>query len=264
MKEKILPLKEKYHLYEKSVQNFEGDIEFLNEEFQKINNRKPLGLREDFCGTAAMSCSWVTQSDQHKAWGIDLDLEPINYGKQNHYANLNPEEKQRMLYVNGDVTDNYHFKTDIIVAFNFSYQVFKKRNKLLSYFKSVKKSLSPQGVFFIDIFGGTQTRQELEEETVFDEHSYYWDCDQYNPITHEVMYYIHFKIGRKKYKKVFTYDWRLWSIAEISEMMEDAGFKKVFTYWEGEDEDGEGDGNFYLSKNEENCDSWVTYICGIT
>ena len=45
--------------------------------------------------------------------------------------------------------------------------------------------------------------------------------------------------------------------------MEDAGFAKTITYWEGEDKFGEGDGNFYPSEEEENCESWVTYIVGI-
>ncbi|MCY4524525.1 MAG: hypothetical protein OXB84_07295 [Halobacteriovoraceae bacterium] len=262
-KESRLSIDKKYALYEDSVQNHLGDIEFVNDEYQKIHHRQPLYLREDFCGTAAMACSWVRQSEKHQAWGIDLDKEPINYGIQNHYAKLDNPEKNRMQYIKGNVMDNHHFKADVVVAFNFSYQIFKKRRDMLAYFRHVKKGLTSQGIFFIDIFGGTETRQELEEKTKHDNHTYYWDCDQYNPITHEALYYIHFRTRGVKYKKVFKYDWRLWTMAELKEIMEDAGFSKVLTYWEGEDKDGEGDGNFYLSEKEDNCESWVTYICGI-
>jgi hypothetical protein len=42
-------------LYEKSVQNPEADVEFLEETFKNVSGRAPMTLREDFCGTAAMS-----------------------------------------------------------------------------------------------------------------------------------------------------------------------------------------------------------------
>ncbi len=260
-----IPVNLKYKLYEKSVQNHLSDIDFINDEYKKIKGFKPLSLREDFCGTAALACDWVRQGKNYRAWGIDLDPEPIIYGKENHYGRIDKRDQKRMTYIEGNVLDNYGFKTDIVVAFNFSYFIFKKRRQLLEYFKQVHKGLNENGVFFLDIFGGTECFQELEEETEFKKHCYYWDCDNYNPLTNEVLYYIHFKVKKdgQKYKKVFTYDWRHWTVAEIVEVMEDAGFSKVYTYWEGEDEEGEGDGEFYRSEIEENCESWVTYVVGI-
>lgn len=264
-----LSLNEKYRLYEESVQNHLADIEFLNQEYTRFFGRRPLSLREDFCGTAAMACDWIKQSAKHQAWGVDIDPEPMSYGKKHHFSRLMPSERKRMQYIQGDVLDTHPFKVDLIVAFNFSYQVFKTRRQLLEYFKKVCEGLSPQGAFFLDIFGGTESRKELEEETEFDHHSYYWDCDQYNPITHETTYHIHFKYKGKKCKKVFSYDWRLWSIAELRDIMIDAGFSRSLAYWEGEneeeggEEEGEGNGEFYLSENEENCESWVTYLCGL-
>jgi hypothetical protein len=44
--------------------------------------------------------------------------------------------------------------------------------------------------------------------------------------------------------------------------LEEIGFKKVHYYWEGTDEDGEGDGNFNKIDTGEICDSWVAYIVG--
>lgn len=264
-KAKTLTLEKKYQLYEDSVQNFEVDIEFINKEFKKTYGKEPLVLREDFGGTAAMACSWTTQSDQHKAWGIDLDPEPIAYGRKVHYGKLTDDQKNRMHYMQGNVLDRYQFSPDVIVAFNFSYFIFKKRQQLLDYFKAVRKSLPEQGAFFVDIFGGTDCCQELEEKTKYDTHTYYWDCDSYNPLNNEVQYYIHFKVDGVKHKKVFSYDWRMWTVREVQEIMEDAGFKTVTTYWEEDDEDDEdggGNGEFYRSTVEENCDSWVTYVVG--
>ena len=55
----------------------------------------------------------------------------------------------------------------------------------------------------------------------------------------------------------------MWSVVEIREILEEAGFSKTVAYWEGTDEDGDGDGNFYQSEEEENCESWVTYVAAI-
>ena len=260
---KELSLELKHKLYEKSVQNHHADIEFIQEEFKKLKKRAPQSLREDFGGTGAMACDWVKSGKKKTAWAVDLDEEPVEYGKKRHLVKLNKEEQGRMNYVMGNVLEPRDFKTDVIVAFNFSYFIFKKRKVLLEYFKEVYKGLNDDGVFFVDIFGGTECFQELEEETEFDNHSYFWDCDSYNPLTNEALYHIHFKKDGVKYKKAFTYDWRHWSVQEIKELMEDAGFSKVLTYWEGEDEDGDGDGVFTVSKKEENCESWVIYIAGI-
>ena len=169
----------------------------------------------------------------------------------------------RMKYVMGNVLEKSDFSTDITVAFNFSYFIFKERQTLLKYFKRARKSLNEGGVFFLDIFGGTECTDTLEEETEFDNHSYFWDCDFYNPLSNECQYYIHFKKDGTKYKKVFSYNWRHWTVREIRELLEEAGFSKTLTYWEGEDEDGDGDGEFYQSESEENCESWVTYVVGL-
>lgn len=55
----------------------------------------------------------------------------------------------------------------------------------------------------------------------------------------------------------------MWSPAELREILEEAGFSDSIIYWEGTEKDGTGDGEFYPSEEEENCDSWVTYICAL-
>ena len=70
---------DKYYYYEKSVQNPENEISFFNEKYEELRGKKPITLREDFCGTGAISCEWVNQSPEHKSWGVDLDPEPVEY-----------------------------------------------------------------------------------------------------------------------------------------------------------------------------------------
>ena len=260
---KKLPLEIKYQLYEKSVQSCPDDINFINSEFERLRQRRPLRLEENFSGTSALSCQWVSQSSHHSAIAIDLDPEPLQYGEKYHYGSLTPKQKSHITFLQKNVLDEHNFKVDVSTAFNFSYFIIKKRVQLLQYFKRVRNSLVEDGIFFVDLFGGSESCQPLEEETEHEKHSYYWDCDFYNPLRNEVEYHIHFKTNNKKYTKVFSYDWRMWTPMEIIELMEEAGFSRVLSWWEGEGEDGEGDGNFAVSSREEQCDSWVAYIAGL-
>jgi hypothetical protein len=252
---------DKYFYYENSVQNVENDIEFINEQYLSIRGTTPLILREDFGGTGKLVCDWVKQSGEHFAYAIDLDPEPIEYGLKNHHILLKNDQKERAKYFQKNVLESENVKSDVIVAFNFSYFIFKKRQELLSYFKSVRSSLKDGGVFFLDLFGGEEAQTIVEEETEHEGYSYFWDCDKFDPITNECLFKIHFKIkGKKKNKDVFVYDWRLWSLPELVDLLHDAGFNKVLKYWEKEDKKGEGTGEFYATEHEENCESWVTYL----
>ncbi len=260
-----LTREEKYQLYESSVQNPEADIVFINREYKKIYGKKPLVLREDFCGTGAMACDWVKQSKIHKAHGIDLDVEPISYGVDNHYLTMTEDEQSRMEYIKGNVLSTYSFKADVIVAFNFSYFLFKERAMLVQYFSQVRKSLKKEGMFLIDLFGGTETRKSLEESSRRKNHTYYWECETYNPLTADALYHIHFKTHADgvKHNKVFSYDWRMWDARELQDVMLDAGFKKINIYWEGVDKKGLGNGEFFKTNKAENCESWITYISAL-
>lgn len=251
----------KYFLYESSVQSPETDIEFINEKFQELRGKKPHSLREDFGGTGLLSCRWVQQGFACSASVVDLDPEPMKYGKCSHVDKLSPEEAKRIFYHQKNVLEAVDISSDVVVAFNFSYFIFKKRKEILKYFSSVKKSLKSRGVFFIDCFGGSECYAPVEEETEFDHFSYFWDLHSFDPISNHVIYYIHFKEKKKpKKEKVFSYDWRMWSIPELKELLLEAGFDHVTIYWEGDDEDGSGDGEFSPCQSVDQCDSWVVYL----
>ena len=66
--------------------------------------------------------------------------------------------------------------------------------------------------------------------------------------------------GQKKNERVFTYDWRMWSIPELRDILFEVGFKKTHIYWEGTTKAGEGDGNFTRTEKGESCLSWIAYI----
>ena len=243
---------EKYRLYEDSVQSVDSDIDFINEIFKKRYKVLPKLLREDFCGTGKLACGWVEQSSFHKSWALDLSDEPMRYGKKTH---LSPDKDKNVKYLKKDVLLPVNFSSDVTVAFNFSYFCFKKRDVIKKYFKNVRKGLKKKGVFILDIFGGLECHDPGEDVTDYDDYSYHWDCDAYNAINSECIYYIHFTKDKVYYPKVFSYQWRMWSLREITELLEEVGFSRVDIHWQ------EDDDKFYLSKSKENQESWLSYIC---
>lgn len=253
----------RHYYYEKSVQNVEFDVEFLRDQYKHFRKKAPRTLREDFCGTGALMCEWVKDHQDNVAFGYDLDPEPVDYGKENHLSKLTPEQQGRVTYHLENVLDGKK-KADVIAAFNFSYFIFKKRKELLEYFKRVRASLNDDGVFFLDLFGGPESQTLQEEETEHEGFSYIWDLDYFDAITNDCRFYIHFDVNGKRHEKAFTYEWRMWGMQELRDILEDAGFSKTYGYWEeDDDEDDGGNGNFYLSESEENCDAWVTYIAAL-
>jgi hypothetical protein len=77
-----------------------------------------------------------------------------------------------------------------------------------------------------------------------------------------VLNHIHFRFpDGSELRKAFTYDWRLWTLAEIQETLIEAGFVRPAVYWEGTvKKTGEGDGVFRRKTVGEACGGWIAYI----
>ena len=131
---------------------------------------------------------------------------------------------------------------------------------MVGYFRKVYQGLKKNGVFFLDACGGYETNREMLEETDYGKFTYVWDQSKFNPITGDYLCRIHFKFrDGSRMKNAFTYDWRLWTLPELTEMLTEAGFKPE-VYWEGTGKDGEGNGIFKPSKNGEADAGWIAYI----
>ncbi|MFM6930558.1 MAG: class I SAM-dependent methyltransferase [Bdellovibrio sp.] len=251
---------DKYEFYRKAVQSAENDVVFIQNTFKELKGKNPRTFREDFCGTFALSAEWIKMNPRHEAIGVDLDPEPIAYGKANYLTKLKPEQQRRMKLIEGNVLDPNIQKCDIVAAMNFSYFCFKQRWLLKQYFANAFKTLNKDGIFLVDVFGGSQCYDAIEDMIKHKDFTYYWDQTNFDPVTNEALFHIHFKVGGKKIKQVFTYDWRLWSITEIREIMHEVGFKKSHVYWEGTAKDGSGDGKFTRVDHGESCQSWIAYV----
>jgi SAM-dependent methyltransferase len=250
-----------HELYEEAVQAVDGEIEYLVDTFKNLRGRDAISFREDFCGTASACCEWVRTDPRRHAVGVDIDESVLEWGRANRVGRLPEVDRARVKLLNDDVMNVVTEPVDVAVAFNFSYFFFKTRDQLRTYFARVREALKDDGLFFLDVFGGSEALVVQKEKTKFDDFTYVWDQAEIEPVTNRMVCHIHFKFpDGSKLKKAFSYEWRLWSIPELRELLDEAGYSKVRVYWEGEDEDGEANGEFTETATGEPDPAWVAYI----
>ena len=79
---------DKHTLYQDSVQDPELDLDLAERVFRRFYDRPARKLREDFSGTALMACDWVKRHKQNFAWAIDLDPDPLDWGREHNVSQL--------------------------------------------------------------------------------------------------------------------------------------------------------------------------------
>jgi len=257
---------DKYELYQLAVQSPEEDVEFLIDTYKSERGRPPRHFREDFCGTGLLTATWIKRKRKHTAEGFDIDPEPVEWGRKHHFEELGEDAARATIHLK-DAREPSDTPPDVRCAQNFSYWVFKTRREMLDYFRGAREDLAEDGVFVIDLHGGPESIDVMEEETELEDEgfTYVWDQDQHFPITGEARLYIHFRFpDGTAIEPAFEYHWRLWGLVELKEILEDAGFRQVDCYWEGTDEDGEsGNGIFTKEEKGEHCASYVAYLVAL-
>jgi hypothetical protein len=225
---------DKHVLYQLSVQAPDTEVDFLNAWFTKLRGKKPLSLREDFCGTAILCAAWVKSHGERTATGIDIDRGVLGWGKEHNLGPLTEEQQARVTLLRQDVRAKVPQKHDIVCAFNFSYWIFKTREAMVDYFVRVRSGVAKGGLFLLDAYGGWESHEPMQEHRKIKAgFTYVWDQHSFDAITHDVTNYIHFEFqDGSKLPKAFRYDWRFWSLPELQEMLLEAGFSKVHVYWD--------------------------------
>ena len=251
-------------LYQQAVQCVEAEIDFVDETFSRLRGREAQHLREDFCGTANASCEWVRRRPKNRAVAIDIDAEVLRWGRRHNVEPLGTAAS-RLELVNSDVRDVDWGGMDAVLAMNFSYWVLHTRAELRRYFERVRDALVEDGVFFLDAYGGYDAFREMKERTENDGFTYIWDQAWYDPITGRTRCHIHFRFpDGSRIKDAFVYEWRLWTLPEIREILEEAGFRGVTVHWQGTDQEtGEGNGAFAPAEHGEADAGWITYITAL-
>jgi SAM-dependent methyltransferase len=254
--------RDRHWLYQESVQSPDIHFGFFDRVYRQQNGVPPASLKEDFCGTALLAAEWVERRRTNTALGVDLDAGTLAWGREHNIARLRPDQRSRVTLRRANVLQVTRPKADLIVALNFSYFIFRTRPELREYFRAARKSLAPGGLFIGDIFGGWESEKPLTERTRYSGFTYLWQLDRYDPVANFARFHIHFKFNdRGGIRRAFTYDWRLWTIPEIREVLHEAGFRHVDIYWEGIDtRSGYGNSVFRKARTAQNAPGWIAFF----
>ncbi|MDN5864311.1 MAG: class I SAM-dependent methyltransferase [Gammaproteobacteria bacterium] len=261
-KPKLADHADPYVLYEQSVQDPDTEIEFLKETFECARGRKALSLREDFCGTAQVACKWAASAPDCTAIAVDLDPEVLGWGREHNLDPLPEAVRRRIQLVEGNVLDAPGEKLDLVIAMNFSYWIFKQRETLRDYFRSVHRALAADGMLMLDVFGGSDAYDICTEKRKVNGFTYIWEQAEFDPISALSTCHIHFKFrDGSRLERAFSYQWRLWTIPELRELLDEAGFSSTTVLWQGTDEEtGEGNDIFEPAERGEPDPAWIAYI----
>jgi SAM-dependent methyltransferase len=220
--------KEKHSLYQKSVQNPKREVEFYRKVYRLIFKSLPVYFREDFCGTALLSCEWVKNNVCNQALGIDIDKDTLEWGHENNINNLS-SGSDRIKLINQNVLQPFDPKQkfDIICSMNYSHFLLNKRSELVKYFSNVRRNIN-RGLFIIDFYGGLHTYSEHRHNNQSD--FYEFHNEQMNILDNVSNSHLRYKTKEGKLETLFTYNFRVYSIIELREALEDSGFDNFKIY----------------------------------
>jgi SAM-dependent methyltransferase len=190
-------------------------------------------LGEDFAGTAALSHLWAASGPKRRAIAIDMDEEAL----ARHGAHARVTKLVRDVH-RVRVADLE--RCDAIFVGNFSIGYMHERRDLVRYLKRCLKRLKRGGIFVCDTYGGASTftvGHVQREHRLPDGRRviYTWEQREADPITGLVTNAMHFQVDRDGdveavFADAFVYHWRVWSIPELADAMEEAGFRSFDVY----------------------------------
>jgi SAM-dependent methyltransferase len=250
-----------HELYEAAVQNVAEQCSLIDYLFKQLRGRQAISFREDFCGTASAACEWVRGGAARYAFGVDNDPEVLEWGRKHRVAQLKKKQRKRIFLLESDVTTADLPQVDVISANNFSYWLFRTRAEMLGYFQKVHANLNPDGLFFLDAFGGSEALAEVKEPTEFENFTYVWEQAEFHPISGYMKTYISFEFpDGSTLDKAFTYEWRIWTLPEILALLEEAGFRNMAVWFEYQDDDGTGLSEWYVDMQGSASPTWIANI----
>lgn len=229
-----------------------------------VHANNPVVLREDFCGTAALSQGWLEDAarlgEPASAIAVDLDEEVITRTRRallgTNSASLGGGREKaggradssslQLLHADSTKPTNPDPGCDIVFVGNFSIGYLHTRRALIDYLELSRSRLARGnagfggGVFVCDTYGGasafqlgslTRKHPSRGREIIH----YHWQHEEADPLTLMVTNSISFRVevdGEiiQELPRAFVYRWRLWSIAELREAMTEAGFASTEVY----------------------------------
>ena len=250
---------DRHALYQLAVNAPEDNIDFIQEIYQGMRGREPRVLKEDFCGTALMAAAWAQRSPNNRAIGVDFDADTLAWGRHHNLDPHGPALARRVQLVRGDVLEDSPHRADVVCALNFSYYLLTTRKQLVTYFANARRSLRKGGMFVLDCIGGTEAVADFQEERDCGDFSYIWAQRGFNPLDHSSQCSISFAFpDGSRLDPAFAYRWRMWTMPEIRDCLDEAGFTQLRIFWEYTDE--RGNAEYVEIASEQNQEIWLTYL----
>lgn len=219
---------DRYTLYEAAAQSPSMQAQFLRAVHEGCEGER-ITLGEDFSGAGALSRAWLEIAKAHHAVCVDRDAEPLERLR----AAIGNESRLTIHHQDvRDVTD----PVGVIAVFNFSICELKTRSELLGYLTHARSRLVDEagqaGLIALDIYGGVDAFACGESDVELRGGvRYIWEQRDANPLTGRVVNAMHFVLpGGTEMRDAFVYDWRLWSVPELSDALVEAGFDQLRIY----------------------------------
>ena len=243
---------DRHQLYETAVQQPERMVQFIERICRGRHVKSPRVLREDFCGTANLATTWVRSAPGRRAVAVDSDAAVLAYANQRHRRPLG-SAAGRLRLVHADVL-RCGARADVIVSLNFSHFIYKSRAELLRYLRHARRCLSAGGMVICDAYGGPAAQRPCVDRRRFGDFTYLWEQVRYDPITAQAWNEIHFRMRNgSRIDRAFRYHWRLWTLAELCDVLGEAGFARPEIWYET----GRGLSNRFDPAKVE---AWVAYL----
>jgi hypothetical protein len=173
-------------------------------------------------------------------------------------------------------------RADIISVLNYSIFYLWGLEELRSYLRQALSALAPDGIMVFNLFGGSArlrpgtTRRwvkphpRLPSEPPVPEFEYIWEMRNYDPVSQRLDCRIHFNVpdpaalGRThEVRDAFQYDWRLWSVQELMEACNQAGFSNT-QVWRHTYDPSQGEAGVFVGcvapESVRSLDNWTAYV----
>lgn len=239
--------------------------------------RVPTRLREDFAGNCADSVAWVALAAANEAVAVDLDAQTLDWGMA-RARRLLGTRAQRLHALAADVFAVAPPQVEpahLLAALNFSLFYFHSRERLRDYFSHARTCIAPDGLLVANAYGGPDTqRAHRDVQTVADRpglpgeaappaFDYEWEQRGYDALSARTECRIHFALADgSNLRDAFVYDWRMWTLPELTEVAREAGFGRVEVWRHTYDPERGAAGVFLgpVTSIAEELDTWVAYL----
>jgi SAM-dependent methyltransferase len=279
------PSADTLELYRWAVQDPETHATVLRLMFERLHpGHVPARLREDFSGTSAEAVAWLALAPGRSAWAVDCDAATVAWARR---------RARRILGVRAD---DLHFieadvmsaappavpPADLISVLNFSVLYLREAAPLQAYLRHAWHCLASPGLLVLNLFGGAGAlkphtdshlvtpRPKLGSEAAVPPFEFQWEQRHVDVATRLIDCRIHFRLrdsagpgGVVELRDAFRYDWKLWSLAELIDALQAAGFDDV-QVWRHTHDPARGAAGVFLGPVSldvfETMDLWTAYI----